>query len=114
MRLTVVSLKEGQYSDKPWASVDKSKLPKSCYLYIEGDGKTKDQWHLPYREGAGEIGEDGMYTQAGPINKGAIRAIGAALGGAHTGKAMSVPASVRARYRRLRKQVLGLSEEKAA
>ena len=90
-------------SDVPWASVDKSKLPAKCFLWVE-DPTKKDTWHLPYREGAGSIGADGMYTEAGPVNKGALRAIAAALGGARTGKPMNVPAEIKQKITGLMKR----------
>jgi len=80
--LLTLQIEEG-VSDKSWADVDKSKLPKSAFLWIEGDGKTKDLWHLPYKD------------EAGNVNLGALRAIAAAIAGARTGKPMSIPADVR-------------------
>lgn len=98
-------LKEQAVSNKSWASVDKSKLPASCFLWVE-DPEKKTTWHLPYREGAGGIDSDtGMYKSAGPINIGAVRAIMAALGGARTGKAMSVPATVKTKAENLAKRL---------
>lgn len=72
-------------SDAPWSSVDKSKLPKSAFLWIEGDGKTKSQWHLPYKD------------MSGNINMGALRAISSAIAGGRTGKSMSIPPEVRSK-----------------
>jgi len=74
--------KEG-VSDASWSSVDKSKLPKSAFLWVEGDGKTKDKWHLPYKDGSGNV------------NLGALRAIAAAVAGARSGTPMSIPADVK-------------------
>ena len=88
---------EQEVSTRSWASINKSKLPASCFLWVP-DPKKKTTWKLPYREGAGGIDpKTGMYRKAGPININAIRAIMASLGGAHTGKPMRVPASVRAK-----------------
>ena len=97
------SIDEADISNKSWASVDKSKLPSGCFLWVEDPDK-KSTWHLPYREGSGEL-KDGMYTAAGPINAGAVRAIQAALGGARSGKAMSVPDEVRKKAENLAKQL---------
>ena len=69
-------------SDAPWSSVDKSKLPKSAFLWVE-DPKKKSTWHLPYKDAQGNI------------NLGALRAISAAVAGARTGTPMSIPADVR-------------------
>lgn len=77
-----LNIEEG-VSDAPWSGVDKSKLPKSAFLWIEGDGKLKSQWHLPYKDAAGNV------------NLGALRAISAVIAGARTGKPMSIPADVR-------------------
>ena len=77
--MEVFVLEEG-VSDAPWASVDKSKLPKSAFLWVEGDGKLKSQWHLPYKD------------MSGNVNLGALRAISAAVAGARTGTPMNVPA----------------------
>lgn len=104
MKLRFVFLKEA-FSDKSWGEVDKSKLPRACFLVALGD--KKEDWHYPYREGAGEIGEDGMYASAGPVNKGALRAIAANLGGARTEKKFSVPSSAMAKFKRLYKAAFG-------
>jgi regulator of replication initiation timing len=90
-------------SDTSWATVDKSKLPAKCFLWVE-DPKDKSTWHLPYREGAGSIGPDGMYSEAGPVNLGALRAIAAAVGGARSGKPMDLPPEIKAKMMRLMKQ----------
>ena len=79
-------------SDKPWSGVQKSKLPKSAFLWIEGDGKLKSQWHLPYRD------------EKGNVNLNALRAIAAAIAGARTGKPMSIPAEVRKKIDELLKK----------
>jgi hypothetical protein len=79
-------------STKPWSQVDKSKLPKSAFLWIEGDGKLKSQWHLPYKD------------EQGNVNLGALRAISAAIAGARTGKPMSVPPEVRKKLDNLLKR----------
>lgn len=79
-------------STKSWASVDKSSLPKSAFLWIEGDGKTKDQWHLPYKD------------EEGNINLGALRAISAAIAGARTGTPMDVPSEVKTKLDALLKK----------
>lgn len=79
-------------SDAPWSKVNKSKLPKSAFLWIEGDGKKKSQWHLPYKDAQGNI------------NLGALRAISQALGGARTGKPMNIPSDVRKKINNLLKR----------
>lgn len=95
---------EEEASNKSWASVDKAKLPAACFLWVE-DAEKKSTWHLPYREGTGDINpETGMYSKAGAINLGAVRAIMAALGGARSGKAMSVPDAVKAKAEALAKR----------
>ena len=77
-------------SDAPWESVDKSKLPKSAFLWIEGEGKT--QWHLPYKD------------EKGSVNLGALRAISAAVAGARTGKPMDIPPDVKSKITALLKK----------
>jgi hypothetical protein len=99
------ALAETDTSNKDWSAVDKSKLPAACFLWVE-DVEKKSSWHLPYREGAGDINPDtGMYSKAGPINANAVRAIMSALGGAHTGKPMSVPEEVKTKAEALAKQL---------
>lgn len=83
---------EAKTSNAPWSSVDKSKLPKSAFMWIEGDGKKKSQWHLPYKDSSGNI------------NLNALRAIAAAIAGARTGKPMNIPSAVRKKINRLLKQ----------
>lgn len=100
----VFTILEAEASNRPWSAVDKSKLPAACFLWVE-DIKKKTTWHLPYKEGAGSIDPvTKMYTKAGPVNLNALRAIGAAVAGARTGKPMSIPAAVRAKINRLLKQ----------
>ena len=93
------------FSDASWAKVNKSKLPAQCFLIV-GDMKKKTTWHLPYREGAGGIDPNtGLYRKAGPVNKGAIRALLALFGGSRGGiKNFSVPAAVKAKVQALAKQ----------
>jgi len=107
------SILEQAVSTRSWAKVNKSKLPASCFLWVP-DPKKKSTWKLPYREGAGGIdSKTGMYKKAGPINLNAIRAILAAIGGARTGKPMSVPTSVRKRVEALAKKYkIGKYKEK--
>lgn len=84
--LKELKVKEAEASNKPWASVNKSKLPRCAFLWVE-DPKKKTTWHLPYKEGAGGINpKTGMYKKCGPVNLGAVRAIMAAIGGARVGK----------------------------
>ena len=83
--------KEEATSDAPWASVDKSALPVSAFLWVE-DPKKKSTWHLPYKDASGNI------------NLGALRAIAAAVAGARTGSPMSIPSSVRAKITALLKR----------
>ncbi|MDE2104314.1 MAG: hypothetical protein KGL39_44160, partial [Patescibacteria group bacterium] len=85
-----------QISQRSWASVNKSMLPRSCFLIV-GDPAKKSTWRLPVYEGAGNI-VGGVFERRGPLNINAVRAALAALGGAHTGKAMTgVPNGVRAK-----------------
>lgn len=79
-------------SDKSWSDVNKSKLPKSAFLWIEGNGKKKSQWHLPYKD------EDGN------INLNALRAIAAAIAGVRTGKSMNIPSDVKKKISKLLKR----------
>jgi hypothetical protein len=88
-------------SHKSWARVNKSKLPRSCFL-DKGDPDDRSTWRLPIYEGAGPLDAQGHYTKRGPLNIHAVRAALAALGGARTGKAMTgVPAGTRAKLERL-------------
>ncbi len=98
---TDVEIGKADVSTAPWANVDTTKLPKSCFLWIEGDGSTKAQWHLPVYEGAGPMGKDGMHMQRGPLNANAVRAALSAVAGGRTGKPMNVPAEVKARLEQL-------------
>lgn len=86
-----------QISQRSWASVNKSMLPRSAFL-DPGDPDKKSTWRLPVYEGAGPKDADGCYTQRGPLNINGVRAALAALGGARSGKAMTgVPGGVRAK-----------------
>jgi len=97
----VQKILEQDSSQRAWADVDKSKLPRSCFLWIEDPNK-KATWHLPYREGTGGLDPDTkMYRSAGPVNLGALRAIAAALGGARTGTPMKVPSEIRSKIKKL-------------
>jgi len=101
---TKIKIKEQEASTKSWASVNKSKLPASCFLWVKDPNK-KSTWKLPYREGAGSIdSKTGMYKEAGPVNVNAIRAIMSALAGARTGDKMSVPAEIKKKAEALAKK----------
>lgn len=85
-------------------SIDKSKLPASCFLWIE-DPKKKSTWHLPYREGIGGINpETGTYRQAGAVDIKALRAVSQVISGARTGKPMSIPTQIGIKIKRLLKK----------
>ena len=93
------AVKLAEVSRRSWASVNKSKLPASCFLII-GDRAKKDTWKLPVYEGAGPLGADGMYTKRGPLNINGVRAAIAAIGGARTGQRMAgVPSGVQAKLK---------------
>ncbi len=88
---------KAEISTADWSAVDKTKLPATCFLVV-GDPTKKSTWKLPVYEGAGEIGEDGMYAKRGPLNANAVRAARAAIMGARTGEMMQgVPASAKAK-----------------
>jgi len=76
------SMASSAISDKPWGDVDKTKLPKECFLYV-GDAEKKSTWKLPVYEGEGEIGEDELYQGRGPLNRNGVYAAAAAMAGAH-------------------------------
>lgn len=111
--LTPVQLAEKDgVSRRPWGEVKKSQLPRSAFL-DQGDPDHVDSWRLPVYEGAGTIGPDGKYTQRGPLNINGVRAALDALGGAHTGSAMTgAPAGVRAKLERWLAQYGGDGEGK--
>lgn len=98
-----------EVSRKSWASVNKSKLPRSCFL-VQGDASDKSTWKLPIYEGAGPLDADGHYTKRGALNINAVRAALAAIGGARTGTPMTgVGSGVRAKLQRLLEQYGGSS-----
>lgn len=108
LRSKVSRILEQAVSKKSWAGVNKSKLPASCFLWVE-DPKKKATWHLPYKEGAGGINpKTGMYRSAGLININAVRQIMAVLGGARVKpgfKKFKAPASVVAKAKALAKRL---------
>lgn len=89
-----------EVSRKPWGGINKSKLPRSCFL-IPGDPDDKESWKLPVYEGAGPMDADGHYTKRGPLNINGVRAALQAIGGSRTGTPMSgVNGGVRAKLQR--------------
>jgi phage I-like protein len=112
--LTPVQLAEKDgVSRKPWGQVKKSMLPRSAFL-DQGEPGKKSTWRLPVYEGAGPLDSDGCYTKRGPLNINGVRAALAALGGAHTGTAMTgVPAGVRQKLQRWVAQYGGSSADSA-
>ncbi len=93
-----------QASNKPWANVNKSKLPRESFLWVI-DPEKVSSWKLPYREGTGGIDpETGKFKQAGLVNLNALRAISAAVAGARTGKPMNVPSKIRKKLKKLLKK----------
>jgi len=98
------TIDEEESSDVQWSQIDHSVLPASCFLWVE-DRDNRETWKLPYREGAGEVDPDtGIYTNAGPVNLGALRAIALVLGGARAGRAMPVPPQIRSKIKKLLKK----------
>ena len=97
-------IEQEMVSEQSWEAVNKSKLPRQSFLWVE-DPKKKDTWHLPYREGTGGIDPDtGMYREAGAVNLNALRAISAAIEGARTGEKMNVPTEIRSKITKLLKR----------
>ena len=91
-----------EISRRPWSSVNKRMLPRSCFL-IPGDPDHKDTWKLPVYEGTGPKDADGCYTRRGALNINGVRAALAAIGGARQkgGTPMrGVPAGLTARLER--------------
>ena len=82
--------------ETPWGQINKSELPKSSFAYTPTDKKS--DWKLPYK------------TKDGKIHCGGVRAALQAIGGARTGKPMSVPSSVKATIRRAAKSC-GIGQE---
>lgn len=86
------SISLAEVSRKPWGSINKSKLPRSCFL-IKGDAADKDSWKLPVYEGTGPLDADGHYTKRGALNINGVKAALGAIHGARSGQNMSgVPA----------------------
>ena len=50
-------------STKPWSKVDKTKLPKECFLYV-GDPEKKSTWKFPVYEAPGKINVNGLEAAA--------------------------------------------------
>lgn len=92
-------------STTDWSMVDRTRLPASCFLWVD-DPQKKGTWHFPVYEGAGGIDpKTGMYREAGELNLWALRAANA---GARSGR-MKVPASVKARLESLSSLYEGVS-----
>ena len=63
-------------SDKAWGpylDANRSKLPPGCYAYV-GDRAVKSTWLLPHHEGAGAMGNTGLFAQVGPLNRNGVHA----------------------------------------
>jgi hypothetical protein len=102
--LAAIMIEQVAGSEMPWAEVDKSKLPRGSFLWVEDPAK-KTTWHLPYREGTGGIDpKTGMFKQVGEVNLNALRAIAQAVSGARTGKPMVLPEQIRTKIKRLLKK----------
>lgn len=84
-------------SDEDWSKVDRKRLPRECFLWVE-DREKKGTWHFPVYLGAGGIDpKTGLYREAGELN---LQALAAAEAAARCGK-MKIPASVTARLHSL-------------
>lgn len=102
----VAKILEADVSNRPWQNVDKAKLPMTAFLWV-GDPGRVTTWRLPFREADVSSGIDsstGRFSQAGPVNLNALRAISAAIGGARTGNSMTVPTEIRRKIERLLRQ----------
>jgi len=88
-------------NQQAWIEVDKSKLPRSCFLWTESSNK-KNTWHLPYREGAGGIDPDtGLYRSAGAVNLGALRAIAVVITATTIEGKMQMPSEIKSKIKKL-------------
>jgi hypothetical protein len=65
---------KGDVSEKAWGEVDKSKLPWGCHVPVSSADKPKSTWRLPHHEGAGSVGDDGMYPEVGALNRAGVHA----------------------------------------
>lgn len=95
-------VEKAEVSTRSWGSVDKTKLPRSCFLVA--DSENRSEWKLPVYEGAGELDAEGRYSRRGRLNANAVRAALAAVAGARSGKPMAVSEAVKGRLQRLAEQ----------
>ncbi len=98
---------KAEVSHRSWDSVDKTKLPRACFLVNESENRS--EWKLPVYEGAGPLDSDGRYTKRGALNANAVRAALAAVGGARTGRPMGVGSGVKATLSQLARRA-GIGE----
>jgi len=106
----IIRILEQDTKQKAWIEVDKSKLPRSCFLWIENPNKSIG-WHLPYREGTGGIDpQTKLYRSAGPVNLGALRAIAAAMNKTE----LKAPAEIKSKIKKMLKKYDIIESKKGA
>jgi len=77
------------------------KLPHSCFIWI-GDRTKKKTWHLPYRDGTGEL-VNGVYENAGSISIPILKAISVAMSNSYP-SAPTAPHQIKTKIKKLLKQ----------
>ena len=98
---TKMVLKAKTFTDAPWSS-PASNLSTEAYCSVclvdnnKSGEKVKGECHYPIRSKPGA-----------PVNKGALRAVAANLGGARTKKGFSMPSGAMATFKRLYKAAFG-------
>jgi hypothetical protein len=95
---------ERDEKNKSWILTNKSKLPTQSFLWIE-DRSKKSSWHLPYREGIGDIDPNTkMYSKAGPINLNVLKAISHVMSEAKADDSITIPKEIRSKITKLLKE----------
>ena len=83
--------------NQPWRETDKRKFPRKAFLWVDDEDR-RSTWHIPYRQGTGEIDKrTGYYESAGAVNLNVLRAVAQVIEQKEDGKRMTIPAKIRSK-----------------
>ena len=93
----VNTLLEQNPGNEQWRKMRKTNLPRNCFLWVEDETK-RSTWHIPYREGAGEIDKkSGYFESAGAVNLNVLRAVAQIIESPPGGEEIQLPAKIKSK-----------------
>jgi len=80
-----------------WFEIDKRNFPRKAFLWVDDEDR-RSTWHLPYRQGTGNIDKkSGYYESAGAVNLNVLRAVAQVLESHARDDKLNIPAKIRSK-----------------